>query len=734
MVKTEQTYAFFQSVVKYGSELITIISEEGLYTYVSDSVTRLLGYTADEMIGTSPFVHIHEEDLAMVFTYFENLATTDQSKLPYFRYKHKNGMWRWLDCTATNMRSNKDINGYVTNSRDITEKVEAQQKRKESQAFYEALYFNHPDLAFTLDKQGIVQDCNTRVYKVTGYTAAEVLNKSFTRFVDAAEQLTTRNAFAKALDGQAQTFETCILSKAKDLIDLNVTVVPVLLNGHVEAIQCIAIDITYKKRAEQQLKEQTIQLNNILGSITEAFFALDDTFCFTYTNTAFTDYIKLDTADLKGKNIWEQFPFMKDTYFYQKCVEVSSLSLAVECEEYIAHINSVLYWKIYPFENGIAVCFTDVSAKQKALEEQKNLSLVASKTTNGVLITDNKGKIEWVNNSFEILTGYSLSEIIGQDPSDFLYGPETQEDVLEHIRRMLSLLVPFSAEFINYKKNGGHVWIALDITPILNDNGELSKFINIYTDVTDRKQAEIRLLQLSDNLFKQNRDLQQFTYIVSHNLRAPVANVVGLTKMLQKLDKNSPQYNTALTNLDKSAVRLDTVIKDLSKILSVKSEGQDGDLNEETDTVNVAELITEVLQSLQENLATVNAQVQLSLAADVYLETKRAYIYSIIHNLLTNAIKYRSSDRTLHILLESVAVDNQIIIKVKDNGSGMDMDKVKPHLFKLYKRFHSHVEGKGLGLYLVKSQVEALNGQIEVESEIGVGTEFRISFKNLHYD
>lgn len=734
MVRTEQTPEFFQSVVKYGSDLITIINTEGLYTYVSDSITRVLGYSVNEMVGTSPFAHIHEDDLAMALSYFEAISTIDQAKLPYFRYRHKDGSWRWLDCTATNMICDSNINGYVTNSRDITEKVEATQKRKESQAYYEALYVNHPDLVFTLDKQGVILDCNANVSKIAGYSASEIIGRAFTTFVPANELTNTHTAFTRALTGKAHTISTSIISKTQEIKELNVTVVPVIINDQVSAIQCIAIDITEKKRAEEQLKEQTNQLNNILGSITEAFFALDNNYCFTYFNKAFSDYVNVETKSLKGKNLWEEFPLMQQTLLYSKCQEVSGSGQGLECEEYISHINSVISWKIYPFENGIAVCFTDVSAKQKALEEQKNLSLVASKTTNGVLITDLNGKIDWVNNSFELLTGFSLSEIFGKDPADFLYGPETQQDMIEHIRRMLQLCLPFSAEFINHKKTGEPIWVALDITPILDEQGTLLKFINIYTDVTDRKQAEIRLLQLSDNLYKQNRDLQQFTYIVSHNLRAPVANLVGLAKMLQKLDVNSPQYNTALTNLDKSAIRLDTVIKDLNKILSVKSGKQEGLLEGETDSIDVSEVITEVVQSLQEMITGANAEIKLSLAEDVYLETKRAYIYSIIHNLLTNAIKYRSEERPLLISLESVEVNNQVVISIKDNGSGMDMDKVKPNLFKLYKRFHNHVEGKGLGLYLVKSQVEALNGRIEVDSAVGIGTEFKVFFKYLQYD
>ncbi|MEJ8757264.1 PAS domain-containing sensor histidine kinase [Pontibacter sp. H259] len=719
------TQEFYSSLIQNSHDMITIMDPEGFYKYVSNSVEQHLSYTVTELIGNNALHHIHPDDLPQVLESLHAVKNESQIKVKPFRYLHKNGSWRWLSCIATNMLENPAIGGYVTNSRDITEEVETEALRQRSEAYYKALFFNHADLVFTLNEAGLIQDINESVTRITNYTAADVKDKHFVNFLESAYTEEAIEAFRKIIAGVAHNFETKIVDKQQQILDLSISLVPVWLDNRVTAVHCIAKDITQVKISEKLQKEQTAQLNNILGSITEAFFALNKQWCFTYANKAFASYFNIPSEHLINRNIWQESPDLVHSLFYHKCLQVMSTGVALEFEEYIEPIKATTHYKIYPFVDGIAVCFTDITAKKAAQDTLEKLSLVASKTTNGVIITDKKGKVEWVNNSFTLLTGYSNAEMLQQDPITMLQGPETSEADIRNLKRLLGLGIPFSEELLSYKKSGEKVWVATDITPILNEAGTIEKYIVIYTDISDRKFAEEKLLQMNENLVMQNRDLQQFTYIVSHNLRAPVANMMGLTKILPKLDTGGPSYATALANLDKSALRLDAVICDLSKILSIKGP----DNAEATETINLQSISTEVIQSLVETTIAVKGTIEMLVDKDIHLQGKRAYIYSILHNLVTNAIKYRSEERPLHILLKAEQTNDGISLQVQDNGLGMDMQAVDQHIFKLYKRFHVHTEGRGLGLYLVKSQVEAMGGTINVESSPGIGTTFRICFK-----
>lgn len=710
--------------------MITIINPDGIYKYVSNSVEQHLGYIPSDMIGCSALHQIHAEDLPAMLKALNAVKDQKQLQVKPFRYLHTNGTWRWLGCIITNMLENPVIQGYVTNSRDITDEVESAALRKKSQAYYKGLFHNHPDLVFTLNEYGIIEESNASVLSVSGYQPEEAIGRHFVNFIAPSHVEVALQAFRKVVTTGSHTFETLIISKDRQLIDLSVTLVPVRIAGRITAVHCIAKDITQLKQSEKLLQEQAKQLQNILGSITDAFFALDKQWCFTYANPTFANYFKVPPASLLRCNIWQKSPELTHSLFYQKCIQVMASGIAQEFEEYIEPIRATTNYKIYPFEDGIAVCFTDISAQKAAQDELNKLSLVASKTTNGVIITDNKGRVEWVNDSFTKLTGYTQEEMLHQDPTTVLQGPETNKEDIINLKLLLCLAIPFSEELLTYKKNGEKIWIAADITPILSDKDKVEKYIVIYSDISDRKFAEEKLLQMNENLVMQNRDLQQFTYIVSHNLRAPVANMVGLTRMLPKLDVTAQSYTTALTNLDKSAHRLDAVICDLSKILSIKSF----DNSENSEIVDLESICTEVMQSMHETVSALKGTIQLDVEEGTKLQAKRAYIYSILHNLMINAVKYRAEERQLHIHVKINQNSEGVLIQVQDNGLGMDMDAVRPHIFKLYKRFHVHTEGRGMGLYLVKSQVEALGGSIEVDSTKGAGSIFKILFKTQRND
>ncbi|MER2997540.1 PAS domain-containing sensor histidine kinase [Pontibacter populi] len=724
------TSEFYSTIIQNSHDMISILDPSGVYKYVSNSVELHVGFKPCELVGNNALHYIHPDDLPYILEVLQAIPSEKQIKVKPFRYLHQNGSWRWLSLVLTNMLENPVIQGYVTNAHDITDEVELDRKREKSEAYYKALFFNHPDLVFTLNENGLIDESNASVSRISGYLPSEAIGKHFTHYIASSHLQEAVQAFRKVIDGGAHTFETRIINKSQELIDLCVTLVPVWLGNRITAVHCIAKDITQVKLSERLLKEQAAQLSNILGSITEAFFALNKQWCFTYANRVFADYFKVPAESIINRNIWQNSPELVYTLFYHKCLQVMATGEATEFEEYIETIEATINYKIYPFEDGVAVCFTDITAKNATQNELKKLSLVASKTTNGVIITDKKGKVEWVNDSFTKLTGYTQEEMQQQDPISKLQGPDTNKEDIINLRRLLGLAIPFSEELLSYKKDGERIWIAADITPILNDEDKIEKFIVIYTDVSDRKFAEEKLLQMNENLVMQNRDLQQFTYIVSHNLRAPVANMMGLTRILPKLDINSPSYTTALLSLDKSVLRLDNVICDLTKILSVKNPEN----AETTETIELKSISEEVITSMQDTLYNLNATVRLHIPDDIILNAKRAYLHSIIHNLVTNAIKYRAEERTLHIELVAEHKPQGTTLQVRDNGLGMDMEVVRPHIFKLYKRFHVHTEGTGLGLYLVKSQVEAMGGTIDVESAKGHGTTFRVFFRTQQHD
>ena len=363
---------------------------------------------------------------------------------------------------------------------------------------------------------------------------------------------------------------------------------------------------------------------------------------------------------------------------------------------------------------------------QKNNHELRKLSLVARKTINGVIILDSEGRAEWVNEGFTRLTGYIFSEIAARIPYDVLTGEESDKATVSRIQEKTKNDKPFIEEILIYKKSGEKAWLLLDFTPILDDAGEVVNFIVIETDITERKEAEASRMQFTKDLYIQNRDLQQFTYIVSHNLRSPVATAMGLVDLLASTNKASEDFDTTINHLKKSIQKMDTVLKDLSMILSIRD--RKGTIDKEM--VELAPIIQQVIQKQQESLKRCEGKVSLDIEEGISVHGNKAYLYSIFYNLLSNAIKYRCPDRALEVKIRCVSSkDRGIIITFSDNGLGFDMNLAGDKVFQLYKRFHSNRDGRGMGLFLVKTHLEAMGGHIEVTSQVNIGTRFLIYLK-----
>jgi signal transduction histidine kinase len=222
-------------------------------------------------------------------------------------------------------------------------------------------------------------------------------------------------------------------------------------------------------------------------------------------------------------------------------------------------------------------------------------------------------------------------------------------------------------------------------------------------------------------LKERNTQLEQFAYIISHNLRGPLSRIQGLASIMDFVASPDEIHDLA-KKISGATIDLDRVIKDLSLMIDVPQ------IDERAFTeVNLVELTAKVIDELSTEIkqegVTVNTNLRETKVRSLY-----SYLENIFFNLIQNAIKYRSPDRKPIITVSSYKMDGQLILEVEDNGLGIDIQRHKTNLFMPYKRFHLHVEGRGLGLYLVRARVEALKGKIEIESHVNIGSRFRMSW------
>jgi signal transduction histidine kinase len=248
-------------------------------------------------------------------------------------------------------------------------------------------------------------------------------------------------------------------------------------------------------------------------------------------------------------------------------------------------------------------------------------------------------------------------------------------------------------------------------------NENLESLVDIRTDQIKQANSELTL---------QNRRLEQYMFVTSHNIRGPVARILGLIYLLKKEQVKNEQEQTIVLKLEESTMELDSIIKDISQLLDIDLE-----LNNTREKIVFEDLTQHVLLAL--NVSN-NFQIDLITnfeAKEIF--TIRPFLYSILQNLLSNAVKFRQEDRILKISLTTKIIDDKIQIQISDNGKGMDLKMVEEKIFKPYQRFHLHKEGKGFGLFIVKTQVEALDGEIKVESAPNAGTTFTVLIPKIFF-
>ena len=249
------------------------------------------------------------------------------------------------------------------------------------------------------------------------------------------------------------------------------------------------------------------------------------------------------------------------------------------------------------------------------------------------------------------------------------------------------------------------------------------RLYGIIQDITDRKLAEIERLGMVNELTQRNKDLEQFAYIVSHNLRAPIANILGAAQELMHPGMGGEEREFLVRGLYDSVKRMDNVVKDLNLILQIKRE-----INERKGLVSFADLVYDIQLSIKTLIDKENAEIRCDFSAVSELVTLKSYLYSIFYNLISNSIKYRQPTVPPLIEIKSALNGVKVELLFRDNGMGIDLRKRGDQVFGLYKRFHPDIEGKGIGLFIIKSQVEILGGKISVTSEVNKGTEFKIEF------
>ncbi len=365
---------------------------------------------------------------------------------------------------------------------------------------------------------------------------------------------------------------------------------------------------------------------------------------------------------------------------------------------------------------------------EKSLKELSDYKFALDQSSI-VAITDQKGIIKYVNETFCKISQYSAEELIGQDHRLINSGYHPKEFIRDIWVTIANGQI-WRGEIKNRAKYGSYYWVDTTIVPFLDENNKPYQYVAIRFDITERKKIEEEFKLLNEQLEKrvQNRteELEAFSYSVSHDLRAPLRAVNGYAKMLEEdySDKLDTEGNRLLGVIRDNAKKMGNLIDDL---LAFSRLGRKPLL---ISRVNMNDLVKNILSD-KSKITVDHTEIKYGKLHDISADN--SLIQQVMTNLIANAIKYSAKVEKPVIEINSVIENNHFIFSVKDNGAGFDM-QYYDKLFGVFQRLHtgSEFEGTGVGLAIVKRIIDKHGGKVWGKGEVGNGATFYFSIPKNH--
>ncbi|GLU43008.1 hypothetical protein Musp01_06320 [Muricauda sp. NBRC 101325] len=513
---------------------------------------------------------------------------------------------------------------------------------------------------------------------------------------------------------------------------------PEILNGKCIRINGTFQDIDKRKRAELQYSEVSDRLALATKTAGIGIWEFDIPNNEVFWDANMYKLYGIGESDFTGViEEWEAFLFEEDLKMANLAYK-DALNGIKEFETIyrIKWPNGEVRWikseaTVLKNEEGIPVKMVGVNdditelknTQLELVQSEESLQGAFENSSVGMALVAMNGKFIQVNQSLCKSLGYTEEELLKLTFQDI-----THPDDLEIDLSMLHEVIDgkrstYQIEKRYFGKSGQLVHVFLTVTSVRKINGELSHFISQIVDISSRIKAENKLKGLLQVTTNQNNSLINFAHIVSHNLRSHAANLTMITGFLVEDELSEDEQVATLGMLERASGGLNETIAHLNEVVQVKLE-----TDKKLKVIPLGNTVEKVLKDVAALIHENQVHVSVDVPQEHQVKAVIAYAESIILNLVTNAIKYRDPAKAAVVSITSTMEGEFVVMKVSDNGLGIDMDKYGEKLFGMYKTFHRNKDARGIGLFITKNQIESMGGSIKVTSEVGKGTTFKVKF------
>lgn len=752
VIESEKKY---RSLINNMPDGVYKSTEEGKLIDVNPALVKMLGYDSKEElmaidIKTQLYFDVSDRESTKL--------QEEERELGIYRLKKKDGSELWVeDHGWLNFDKTKNLLFHEGVVRDITERIQAEEKVRQSESKLQGMISGSPDLVWLKDQNGVYLECNRRFEQFSGFSKENLVGKTDYDFFDKElADFFRKNDNVAIVAGKSVMNEEELTFESDGHVELLETIKTPLYDnkGQVMGIMGIGRDITQRKQTEQALRESEERFKTIFNEAPMGIALID-----SYTGNIYE--VNNMFAQIVGRTVTEMISidWMSITHPEDIQEDLDNMALmnsgkipGFKMKKRYFKPDGTIVWinmTITPISitKGIHskhLCMIEDITESRLTEEKiRKLSLAVEQSPVIVVITDSKGMIEYVNPKFVEITGYSFEEVIGKNPRMLKSGHTSQEEY-KNLWEKISSGSEWRGEFLNKRKNKELYWESASISPITNTKGETTHFIAIKEEITYRKETDLLLEEKNHMIEAQNEEYKHlneeliiaknhaeesdklktsFLANMSHEIRTPMNGILGFAGLLKDPMLTGDEQIEYIDIIEKSGARMLNIINDIIDISKIESglmkvKMTESNINDQIDYIYT------FFKPEVENKGMKLSHIKSLTSIDSIIRTDREKVFAILINLVKNAIKYSHQG-----LIEFGYIKKGKFLEffVSDTGIGIPKNRQKA----VFERFiqadiddKMAIQGAGLGLSISKAFIEMLGGNIWLNSELGKGSTF----------
>lgn len=732
--RAEEELVKLRKAVESSGEIIFTTNPDGVFTYVNPEFCRVYGFSVNEVVGkaTPRILKGGSLDASGYDSFWSSLLQRRIFK-GEFENRTKAGDLITVEVSASPIVGDKNaVIGFLSIQRDVSERKRVEDALRKSEASYRQLFNSVDDAIYIQDRDGRFLDVNQGAVEMYGYAREDFLGKSPADLgapgLNDLEE--TMRAVQKTFAGDPQRFEWWGMRKNGEIFPKEVRLSKSMYLGQ-EVVVALAQDITERRASVQRLQESEEKFRTLSEQSPNMIY-INKGGRVVYVNQKAVEMMGYTKEEFysSGFNFMdiiapEHVPLVKRNYARHMSgqeVEPYEYGLLTKTRHRLIGINTT---RLINYEGGSAILgiITDVTETRMAELELRKLHQAVEQSPSSILITDTEGRIEYVNRKFTEVTGYTMEEVVGKNPSILKSGHTPQAEYSKLWEAVLSGK-EWRGEFRNKKKSGELFWELASISPIRDTSGAITHLLAVKENITERKALEQQLLQA-----QKMESLGTLASGVAHDFNNILGIIIGYASLLDQKLNDPVRRATYLEAIVKAAERGAGLVR------QILTFARKSDFTLEKVSVN--SIIGELAKMLGETFPkTITLSLQLEKALPL-LAVDRTQLHQALLNLCVNARDAMGEKGSL--TLSTRLVDGSVLthrfsaaagksyveIAVSDSGIGMD-ENTKRRIFEPFFTTKEVGRGTGLGLSVVFGVVQEHQGYLDVESEVGIGSTFKI--------